>query len=186
MSNLLLAMVGVATPTLFSTMGRVDNPDLFSTASSAVLLSMYACHLLYTLLTHREKPPSPKAEPHSAPREEDLGSEDPHLSTEQMHVGQQVNQEDEDEEDDQACTSAIGSTIMLAAVSVLVGYESDDLIGAIEPVSKNLGLSSDFIGVVLLPIVGNAAEHMVCLTATWQYSMRLSFRFCFIFFLFSQ
>ena len=53
----------------------------------------------------------------------------------------------------------------LAVITIAVAACSEYLTGAIEPVSAKLGWSQDFIGLVLLPIVGNAAEH---LTGAWR------------------
>ena len=47
----------------------------------------------------------------------------------------------------------------LAAAGVLVAVESDLLVGALEPAVRQWGLSKLWVGLVLVPIVGNAAEH---------------------------
>ena len=47
---------------------------------------------------------------------------------------------------------------MLAAVTVGVAVMSETLVGAIEPAAVTLGLTPIFAGVVLLALVGNAAE----------------------------
>jgi Ca2+:H+ antiporter len=49
------------------------------------------------------------------------------------------------------------STLLLA--TALVALESELLVGALEPALKDLGLSKFFVGLILVPIVGNAAEH---------------------------
>ncbi len=48
---------------------------------------------------------------------------------------------------------------VLAAAVVGTGVASELLVSAIEPVSKSLGLSQFFVGLILVPIVGNVAEH---------------------------
>lgn len=47
---------------------------------------------------------------------------------------------------------------MLAAVTVGVAIMSETLVGAIEPAASSLGLTPIFAGVILLALVGNAAE----------------------------
>jgi Ca2+:H+ antiporter len=49
--------------------------------------------------------------------------------------------------------------LWLALATVLTAVASETLVGAIEPVAHTFGLSPFFIGLIVLPIVGNAAEH---------------------------
>jgi Ca2+:H+ antiporter len=48
--------------------------------------------------------------------------------------------------------------VLVAAVAV-VAVESELLVGALEPALHTLGISKFFVGLILVPIVGNAAEH---------------------------
>jgi Ca2+:H+ antiporter len=48
---------------------------------------------------------------------------------------------------------------LLVAATALVALESELLVGALEPALKDLGLSKFFVGLILVPIIGNAAEH---------------------------
>lgn len=47
----------------------------------------------------------------------------------------------------------------LAVAGVLVGLESELLVGALEPTVAEWGVSKIWVGLILVPIVGNAAEH---------------------------
>jgi Ca2+:H+ antiporter len=49
--------------------------------------------------------------------------------------------------------------IVLVAVAGAIGWMSDLLVGSTEATVHTLGLSSVFVGLVLIPIIGNAAEH---------------------------
>jgi Ca2+:H+ antiporter len=49
--------------------------------------------------------------------------------------------------------------LLLVGATVLVAVESELLVEALEPALKSLGLSKFFVGLVLVPIIGNAAEH---------------------------
>jgi Ca2+:H+ antiporter len=51
------------------------------------------------------------------------------------------------------------AVLSLAVASALVAWMSELLIGSIQAAVAGLGLSTAFIGVILIPIVGNAAEH---------------------------
>jgi Ca2+:H+ antiporter len=48
---------------------------------------------------------------------------------------------------------------LLAGATVLVALMSEFLVGALEPTVEDLGMSKLFVGLIVVPIVGNAAEH---------------------------
>jgi Ca2+:H+ antiporter len=48
---------------------------------------------------------------------------------------------------------------VLAAATVAVAAEAELVSGALEPTAERLGLSLFFLGVIVLPLVGNAAEY---------------------------
>ena len=65
--------------------------------------------------------------------------------------------------------------IGLMAVSTIgVVFMSEVLVGSIEPVAEAWGLSDLFIGVMLVPLVGNIAEHIVAVQMAYQNKMDLS------------
>src|SRR3954454_6115542 len=70
------------------------------------------------------------------------------------------NPEDEEEAPEHAW-SVKRSVILLALAGIAVGVMSEILVGSIEEASKGIGLSPFFISVILVAIVGNAAEHWV-------------------------
>ena len=51
---------------------------------------------------------------------------------------------------------------------------SEILVGAIQPTARSLGLSSGFIGVFVIAILGNAAEHATAISAAMKNRMDLS------------
>jgi Ca2+:H+ antiporter len=55
------------------------------------------------------------------------------------------------------------SVIMLAIAGVAVGLMSEILVGSISEASESIGLSPFFVGVIVVAIVGNAAEHWVAI-----------------------
>jgi Ca2+:H+ antiporter len=50
-------------------------------------------------------------------------------------------------------------------VTVVTAFVSEALVGTIEPLGDQVGLSPFFVGLIVLPIVGNAAEHFTAITA---------------------
>lgn len=51
------------------------------------------------------------------------------------------------------------SIAILAGCTVLVALLSEVLVKSVESVSQSMGLSEFFIGLIIIPIIGNAAEH---------------------------
>jgi Ca2+:H+ antiporter len=66
------------------------------------------------------------------------------------------------------------SVIALAVAGILVGLMSEILVGSIEAASESIGLSEFFIGVIVVAIVGNAAEHWVAVLVAVKDKMDLS------------
>ncbi len=64
--------------------------------------------------------------------------------------------------------------IVLAASTVGVVFMSELLVGAVETVTSSLGLSEFFLGIILIPIVGNVAEHLVAVQVAGRNHMDLS------------
>src|SRR5918997_2294835 len=53
------------------------------------------------------------------------------------------------------------SLVLLFVATAAVAYVSEAFVGAIEPLTEEYGISELFVGVILVPIVGNIAEHVV-------------------------
>jgi Ca2+:H+ antiporter len=69
---------------------------------------------------------------------------------------------DTDEEDAAAHAWSIKKSVgLLAGAGVAVGLMSEILVGSIEEASKGIGLSPFFVSLIIVAIVGNAAEHWV-------------------------
>jgi Ca2+:H+ antiporter len=66
------------------------------------------------------------------------------------------------------------SVLALAIAGVLVGVMSEVLVGSIDEASHAVGLSEFFIGVIVVAIVGNAAEHWVAVLVAMKDKMDLS------------
>jgi len=63
---------------------------------------------------------------------------------------------------------------ILLAATLLVAVESELLVDTLEAAISTLGLTSLFTGVILLPIIGNAAEHATAVTVAMKNKMDLS------------
>jgi len=48
---------------------------------------------------------------------------------------------------------------VLVVAALLVGLESEFLVSSLDPTIKQLGIPAAFVGLIIIPIIGNAAEH---------------------------
>ena len=71
------------------------------------------------------------------------------------------NPDTEDEDVAAHAWSIKKSVGLLAGAGVAVGFMSEILVGSIEEASKGIGLSPFFVALIIVAIVGNAAEHWV-------------------------
>ncbi len=78
------------------------------------------------------------------------------------------------EEEDTWGWSTRKSVIALAISGLLVGLMSEVLVGSIEEASHSIGLSEFFVGVIVVAIVGNAAEHWVAVLVAMKDKMDLA------------
>lgn len=66
------------------------------------------------------------------------------------------------------------AVIVLIAATVGIAYLSEVLVGAVEPVVEQLGITEFFLGIILIPLVGNVAEHVVAIQMALKNKMELS------------
>ena len=64
---------------------------------------------------------------------------------------------------------------MLTIVTCLVTLMSEMLVGALEPTAQQLGLTQVFVGVILVALVGNAAEHSTAVMVAVKNKMDLAY-----------
>lgn len=63
---------------------------------------------------------------------------------------------------------------VLLASTVAVAFESEIFVGVVEEATKGLGLTPLFTGVILLPLVGGAAEYVTAVSVALKNNMDLS------------
>jgi len=63
---------------------------------------------------------------------------------------------------------------VLAAATVGIAWMSELLVGSIQPAAASLGLGSAFVGVFVVAILGNAAEHATAITVALKNRMDLA------------
>ncbi|CAH2074611.1 unnamed protein product [Thlaspi arvense] len=120
-----------------------SNVVLLSRASSFVMLFAYLAFLIFHLFSSRLSPPPPPLPQMDVEEEEDVYDDD---------VGVKA-------EEEEAVIGLWSAVFWLIIMTLLVALLSDYLVSTIQDAADSWGLSVGFIGIILLPIVGNAAEH---------------------------
>ena len=75
---------------------------------------------------------------------------------------------------EQPWTRGVSITV-LTVVTSLVALMSEMLVGALEPAAHQLGLTQVFVGVILVALVGNAAEHSTAVMVAVKNKMDLAY-----------
>jgi len=117
-----------------------------SVAVSVVLVLCYIAGLFFSLKTHKRV---------FNPVGADAGGESAHATGEEPWTVKK-------------------SLIALAVAGAAVGLMSEILVGSITEASETIGLSEFFIGVIVVAIVGNAAEHWVAVLVAFKGKMDLA------------
>lgn len=165
------AVFGLSVPALYATAvpksdqmnGAIEMVSLFT---SIGLLVIYGMYLFFQMYTHAElyEPASTRNSLHANGVQGQGPDESAAMMEEAMRS---IDTEGEDQRADQGADNShsrvaslpaaiIILTVMVAFVAVL----SEILVSSIDGFSEKVGLGEKFIAVILLPVVGNAVEHL--------------------------
>ena len=111
---------------------------------AVVMCFAYACYLYFQLVTHKHLFDGKPGAADAAVVKPELGASD--------------EEEEEDEEEVPQFTFTVG-LVGLGVVSILISMLSDILVDTLSEAAEAWNLPQQFIGIILVPIVGNAAEH---------------------------
>ena len=149
-SSMNLAVIAILLPTAVeytsSGIGQQTLQNL-SVAVAIVLIVVYALTLLFSMKTHSYL--------------YDVGIVE-------------LEEGDETEEETKEKVNLWFWVGVLLVVTLGVAVESELLVDSLEEATSTLGLSALFTGVILLPIIGNAAEHATAVTVAIKNKMDLS------------
>lgn len=149
-SSMNLAVIAILIPTAvqYTSSGIAEGTlQNLSVAVAAVLIGVYGLTLLFSMKTHSYLYDVGVAEVEGEGETEEEAKEKINLW---LWVG------------------------VLFVVTIGVAVESELLVGSLEAATESLGLSPLFTGVILLPIIGNAAEHATAVTVAMKNKMDLS------------
>jgi Ca2+:H+ antiporter len=89
------------------------------------------------------------------------------------HSKYYLNTGGEEEEEEKNMTWPM-ALVFLAGITVTVAVCSEYLVDSIDGITHAWGISETFAGMILLPIVGNAAEHLTAVTVSIKNKMDLA------------
>ncbi len=149
---MVLAVAGLLIPTTGSfVIQDSGHIQLISNAISLLLLFVYAMYLALHVFRLRSKRRHPRNRGKTTPL--------PSSSEEPEEVGEVTREAALVEREGQKPHKLWLAALLLLAATAGIAWNSELLVSAIKPVTEQLGWSQVFIGLVIIPIVGNAAEH---------------------------
>lgn len=81
---------------------------------------------------------------------------------------------EEEEEFETPALSVVGALVTLGLSTTLVAFCSEFMVSSIDGLTATGAISTTFVGLILLPIVGNAAEHATAVTVAIKDKMDLA------------
>ncbi|KAL2817364.1 sodium/calcium transporter [Aspergillus granulosus] len=182
-ASLLALSVGcLIIPTAFDTWSTADTSKIaqLSRGTSIMMLVIYGCYLFFQLKSHTEiyNAPSQKSEK----RRQKVSDGDTsrgiaqigHMSAAMAGSHQVSLPNPEEEEPEEPQLSVFVALLTLCISTAFVGICAEFMVDSIDSLTEGNGISKTFVGLILLPIVGNAAEHATAVTVAIKDKMDLS------------
>mmetsp|Transcript_39714 Transcript_39714/g.92028 ORF Transcript_39714/g.92028 Transcript_39714/m.92028 type:complete len:493 (-) Transcript_39714:298-1776(-) len=175
---LLMSILGMCIPACLASLGQMKvgtKQDLvLSRFTSVVLLLLYCQYIYFQLVTHRkyfetaaqEQTPPKKASKNEATKDFRISRTSSATLV--------VHHATDDEEEEEVWFHLYGALAWLGVITVIIAFLSEFLTGAIEGATSEMGINQSFVGFVILPIVGNAAEHSTAITMAYKSKMDLA------------
>lgn len=85
-----------------------------------------------------------------------------------------AEQQDGEEEEEPQLLGPWAAGGFLVVVTIFVAICAEYLVGSIDAIVEEAHISKTFIGLILIPIVGNAAEHVTAVIVAWKNKMDLA------------
>jgi Ca2+:H+ antiporter len=171
---MILAVAGLYLPATFA--ASVQEPRVIEELSllmAGVLLLTYFAYLGYTVIqghpagqSHKPARARPGQEPADRPAPCTASDAQGREQCERRDDSQSKASANEDEQSEG--WGVWRSVLVLAAATAGAAVSSELLVSTVEPVSQQYGISEFFVGVIIVPIVGNAAEHFSAMLMAWR------------------
>jgi Ca2+:H+ antiporter len=150
-SMMLLSVVALVIPAIYASITHHRSPEHIEALSldiSFVLIATYAASLLFQFRTHRRL-----------------------FRAEHNETVDEASLADEPAE---AQWSTSRSVLTLIGAAAAIGFVSEILVSAVDAAGTELGLGKVFMGVIVIAVVGNAAEHSTAIIVARKGKMDLA------------
>lgn len=148
-SMLLLSAVGLLVPAMYAAMAK--NPESIrslSTEIAIILLVCYLASLIFSLRTHKFL----------------------------YDGGASGGGHNEGEDQEAEAHGSVKKAVITLLVSTLaVAWMSEVLVGVVEEASEAMGLTDVFVGIIVVAVIGNAAEHSSAIMMAMKDKMDVAF-----------
>jgi Ca2+:H+ antiporter len=185
---LALAVIGMAIPSLLATVGESTRPGdavvrgsqlhQLSIGVAIILLVCYAAYIAYSVFgvhaSHADMLTSEAA----------VSGDEASMPHDPAHAPELAGETATPRKKASAGPLATLATwwrttlwlpiVVLAGVTAVTAVMSEVFVSTIEPLTHQVGLSPFFVGLIILPIVGNAAEHYSAITSATRNHMEIS------------
>lgn len=186
-------------PTNSSDPGEATQILRVSHGVAIILLFIYGSYLVFQLFSHKdlyddanpEVVKSTQYAPHRSARQylrdrtemrrvkkaqkEGIDTfEEPQPATHEDVENDAAVVDDEEEEPEQPKMGVWMTFGLLVSITVLVAITAEFLVDSIDGLTSTGAISKEFVGLILLPIVGNAAEHVTAVTVSVKDKLTLS------------
>jgi Ca2+:H+ antiporter len=185
---LALAVIGMAIPSLLATIGESTRPGAIivqgfelhelSVGVAIILLVCYAAYIAYAVFGVRASREDMLSQSYAKSQDDAEGKAGAvNLEATEREV---VAPKQKDERNLFTLLATWWKTtlwfpiVVLAAATAVTAIMSEVLVSSIEPLTHQIGLSPFFVGLIILPIVGNAAEHFSAITSAYHNHMEIT------------
>ncbi|KAJ3983956.1 calcium proton exchanger [Lentinula detonsa] len=139
------------------------------TGAYRLFVLVYASYLFFQLYSHATLYTDDDAKPSTPyPKRRHRGTT---IEEPQPDGDLERNKEEEDETPQMSLFTTIA---LLVIVTVFVAVTAEWLVDSIDGLTSSGAISEEFVGIILLPIVGNAAEHVTAVTVSVKDKLTLS------------
>jgi Ca2+:H+ antiporter len=184
-SLLTISVIAVLLPAAFhfvligqiTASSEVDDILSLSHGVAIVLLFIYICYLFFQLQTHSSlydgKDIPQSVTYHTQKEKHGTSTQTDGETSRQAHSDEEAAREQE-EYDEIPQMSLLMTIVSLVIITVFVAVTAEFLVDSIDGLTASGKIKKEFVGIILLPIVGNAAEHVTAVTVSVKDKLTLS------------
>jgi len=174
---LLLSGLALLAPTPLAASSEADKLLIVSRITAVAMVAMYIQLLVFQLWTHKDmfdEPEGDEIEAGTPDIPKKVGGAGDELNKTLSHDFKSATSVRKEEPKDENTLSLCCSLSGLAVMTLLITFFSDYLVDSINGFTTAANLSPTFVGLILLPIVGNVVEHLTAISMAMKDKMEIA------------